>query len=132
MKLIKVKSKKRKTKHKKRKTKQQWRDVEGLLGRLPRKNTIRTWDLILRINKRDHTFQFSRGPTLDDFLAVCMMLPYTSAWDEFVIPALIKCKWPKIPACYKRAEETINNVGPDNLTVRVTIQFGQVWSSVSY
>jgi len=113
------------------KRKPSWRRKDGLLERLPEVRSLRIWELIFRVGSNDHTFRFTREPTLDDFLAVCMLMPYTSAWDEDVIPAIIKCEWPELAASHKRAEVVIPKVGPDKLTVRVTIQFGEVWSGVT-
>ena len=112
-----------------------WRYREGILWDLPRVVKIRVWDLVIQIESpggvpREHFFQFARKPSLEDFLAVCLLLPWTSVWDETIIPAMIACKWPELQAGYKRAEVALPNVGPNKPKVRVTIQTNHVWSSI--
>lgn len=64
-----------------------------------------TWDLTIkywgdepdaRKDGSEHTFTFSHPPTRADFLTVCMMTPWTSAWNDYLQPLIMAHDWPYI------------------------------------
>ena len=81
-----------------------------------------TWDLIIRGKARPHVFRFAQQPTLEDFLAVCRMLPWTGVWDDGLIPAIKKCQWPEVAPGYKA-----NHVVIPEYEVELTIERSEVW-----
>ena len=82
-----------------------------------------TWDLIVRRKAGwDHTFRFAEQPTLEDFLAVCRMLPWTAVWDGGLIPTIEKCQWPVVEPGYKR-----NHVAIPKYEMELIVERSEVW-----
>lgn len=48
-----------------------------------------------------HDFDFQSPPSREDFLQVCRQLPWTSVWDDSLLPMIEKNDWPMIDFCVK-------------------------------
>jgi len=88
------------------------------------------WDLLISFGGREHVFQFMFPPSLEDFLLVCKMLPWTGVWDETLIPFLRNdvtvSNWPVVEEGKKAGSRSFS--GPLGF-VRVGISRSRVWEN---
>ena len=90
---------------------------------LKRLERVWTWDLIIQGKDRSHIFRFNREPTRNDFLSLCQIMPWTSCWNETLIPAIKACKWPTVEVGFKRNQVEIG-FGKD-----LVIERSEVWKN---
>lgn len=76
---------------------------------------------------RPHTMHFANPPTMEEFLHVCGLMPWTSVWDTDLLPLIRKSKWPKIPAGFKR--DTIELKKDKRQVGELTIEKITIWKN---
>lgn len=90
---------------------------------------VDTWDLVVRSTKAgvvgmSHRLRFANQPTLQDFLDVCKLLPWTSVWDDTLLAILPECDWPVVGSGYKANHTIIHTQSGD---YEITVQRSEVW-----
>lgn len=83
-------------------------------------NRVETWDLTIKYwgddtheKESDTTFTFYHPPTREDFLAVCMMTPWTSVWNDTLHPIIMAHDWPIIQTCKKGSHTVLFSNGKE-------------------
>lgn len=93
---------------------------------------VTTWDLVIRHGKESlglhhsHTLRFAEEPTLQNFLDVCKLLPWTSMWDDNLLAVLPECKWLKVEPGFKAVHTVIQT---EEGNIEITIERSEVWQN---
>ena len=79
------------------------------------------------VTHRRHYFYFRHPPIREHFLEACRLLPWTSVWNETLLPILAKHLWPMIDFMHKSAG--VELLDESKLVGRVSIYREDRWEN---